>query len=173
MKEKWFSFGNWQHSATSYDFVFRQGKKRSVLKKSVIVFLFLPYLVYLNFRKIIVIRYWHVHIVKLLEGIIGTKYLRMNQVKFLKGCLPQVLYNSFLNTLSERCNKFRRRKNQNGKLQAVIGWVWLRHAEGLFVFQCIFLKCVVSYFIRKGIIRNMKKWGVSASLLYRRRKILR
>ena len=30
----------------------------------------------------------------------GTKYSRMDQVKFFKGCLPQVLLGPFLNTLS-------------------------------------------------------------------------
>ena len=30
----------------------------------------------------------------------GTKYLRMNQVKFVKGCLPQISLGPFLNTLS-------------------------------------------------------------------------
>ena len=30
----------------------------------------------------------------------GTKYLRMDQVKFFKGRLPQILLGSFLNTLS-------------------------------------------------------------------------
>ena len=29
----------------------------------------------------------------------GTKYLRMNQVTFFKGCLPQILLSPFLNTL--------------------------------------------------------------------------
>ena len=34
------------------------------------------------------------------EGIYGAKYSRMNQVKFFKGCLPQILLGPFLNTLS-------------------------------------------------------------------------
>ena len=29
-----------------------------------------------------------------------TKYSRMDQVKFFKGCLPQILLGPFLNTLS-------------------------------------------------------------------------
>ena len=32
--------------------------------------------------------------------LFGTKYSRMDQVKFLKGCLPQVLLGPFLDTLS-------------------------------------------------------------------------
>ena len=34
------------------------------------------------------------------ERVFGTKYSRMDQVKFFKGCLPQVLLGPFLNTLS-------------------------------------------------------------------------
>ena len=30
--------------------------------------------------------------------IYGTKYSRMDQVKFSKGCLPQILLGTFLNT---------------------------------------------------------------------------
>ena len=30
----------------------------------------------------------------------GTKYSRMDQVKFFKGCFPQILLGPFLNTLS-------------------------------------------------------------------------
>ena len=32
--------------------------------------------------------------------IFGAKYSRMDQVKFKKGCLPQVLLGPFLNTLT-------------------------------------------------------------------------
>ena len=32
--------------------------------------------------------------------LFGTKYSRMDQVKFFKSCLPQILLGSFLNTLS-------------------------------------------------------------------------
>ena len=31
----------------------------------------------------------------------GTKYSRMDQGKFFKGCLPQILLGPFLNTLSQ------------------------------------------------------------------------
>ena len=31
----------------------------------------------------------------------GTKYSKMDQVKFFKGCLPQISFGSFLNTLSQ------------------------------------------------------------------------
>ena len=32
--------------------------------------------------------------------ICGTKYSRMDQVKFFKGCFPQILLGRFLNTVS-------------------------------------------------------------------------
>ena len=32
--------------------------------------------------------------------LFGTKYSRMDQVKFFKGCPPQILIGPFLNTLS-------------------------------------------------------------------------
>ena len=42
--------------------------------------------------------------VVIISGIIGTKYetkyLRMDQVKNFKGCLPQILLGLFVNTLS-------------------------------------------------------------------------
>ena len=31
----------------------------------------------------------------------GTKYSRMDQVNFFKGCLPQILLGTFFNTLSQ------------------------------------------------------------------------
>ena len=34
------------------------------------------------------------------RDIFGAKYLRMDQVKFFRGCLPQILFGPFLNTLS-------------------------------------------------------------------------
>ena len=36
----------------------------------------------------------------LFEVTVGTRYSRMDQVKFFKSCLPQILLGSFLNTLS-------------------------------------------------------------------------
>ena len=35
----------------------------------------------------------------------GIKYSRMEQVKFFKGCLPQILFGLFLNSLCQRCLK--------------------------------------------------------------------
>ena len=34
-----------------------------------------------------------------MEGVSGTKYSRMDQVKFFKVCLPQISLGPFLNTL--------------------------------------------------------------------------
>ena len=43
---------------------------------------------------IVIVRYEEIGL------IFGTKYSRMDQVKFSKGCLPQILLEPFLNTLS-------------------------------------------------------------------------
>ena len=37
---------------------------------------------------------------KLHIDMCGTKYSRMDQAKFFKGCLPQILLDPFLNTLT-------------------------------------------------------------------------
>ena len=36
-----------------------------------------------------------------LTALNGTKHLRMDQVRFSKGCLPQIFLGPFLNTLSQ------------------------------------------------------------------------
>ena len=38
---------------------------------------------------------------KLRKEIIESKYSKMDQVKFFKGCLPQILLGPFLKTLSQ------------------------------------------------------------------------
>ena len=45
----------------------------------------------------------------------GTKYSRMDQVKFFKGCLQQILFGPFLNTLSHILKKTFQSQNFHSK----------------------------------------------------------
>ena len=40
------------------------------------------------------------------EATYGTNHSRMDEVKFVEGCLPQILLGPFLNTLSQMLNSY-------------------------------------------------------------------
>ena len=85
---------------------------------------------------------------------IWARYLRMDQVKFFKGCLPQILFSPFLNTfvyisllippwsLISKIYQLLPIKFQNNSLRKPMTKVFRVHQPGNFIIASITYYCI-------------------------------
>ena len=89
--------------------------------------------------------------------ITGTKYSRMDQVKFFTGCLSQILLGPFLNTLSQLWLSLQTIINNNllfsFYFETPDGFALLKKSLKENLFFCTLIKCTYHFINQSGIFQ--------------------